>query len=119
MHEALWPSASAEEHAQEISAILAGTFPLTMPLIILVAEASDRKLVGFLEVHLRSHADGCNPARAVGYVEGWYIADTTDIRESARNLYRRPKTGHATRDVSRWRPIHGSTTRARNALTKP
>ncbi len=75
MHEALWPSASAEEHAQEISAILAGTFPLTMPLIILVAEASDRKLVGFLEVDLRSHADGCNPARPVGYVEGWYIAE--------------------------------------------
>jgi aminoglycoside 6'-N-acetyltransferase I len=75
MHEALWPSASAEEHAREITAILAGTFPLTMPLIILVAEASDRKLVGFLEVDLRSHADGCNPARSVGYVEGWYIAE--------------------------------------------
>lgn len=77
MHEALWPDASIEEHAREITAILAGTFPLTMPLIILVAEASDsdRKLVGFLEVDLRSHADGCNPARPVGYVEGWYIAE--------------------------------------------
>jgi hypothetical protein len=33
-----------------------------MPLIILVAEASDRILAGFLEVDLRSHADGCNPS---------------------------------------------------------
>ena len=75
MHAALWPSTSTEEHAREISAILAGTFPLTMPLIILVAEASDRKLVGFLEVDLRSHADGCNPARPVGFVEGGYIIE--------------------------------------------
>jgi len=32
-------------------------------------------LVGFLEVDLRSHADGCNPSQPVGYVEGWYVAD--------------------------------------------
>jgi hypothetical protein len=41
--------------------------PVTMPLIILVAEASDRILAGFLEIDLRSHADGCNPSCPVGY----------------------------------------------------
>ena len=46
-----------------------------MPLINLVAEASDQRLVGFLEVGLRSHADGCDPSRAVGFIEGWYVAD--------------------------------------------
>ena len=86
MHAALWPQASAEEHAREITAILEGSFPLTMPLIILVAQASDQKLVGFLEVDLRSHADGCNPARSVGYVEGWYIAEDQRNRGVGRKL---------------------------------
>ena len=73
--EALWPKTSAEEHARELTLILEGKAPVTMPLIILVAEASDRILTGFLEIDLRSHADGCNPARPVGYVEGWYVAE--------------------------------------------
>ncbi len=68
--EALWPKTSAEEHARELTLILEGKAPVTMPLIILVAEASDRILAGFLEVDLRSHADGCNPLRPVGYIEG-------------------------------------------------
>jgi aminoglycoside 6'-N-acetyltransferase I len=71
---ALWPKPSAEEHDRELTVIL-GKAPVTMPLIILVAEASDRMLVGFLEVDLRSHADGCNPAHPVGYIEGWYVAE--------------------------------------------
>jgi len=71
----LWPKSSAEEHARELTAIFEGNAPLTMPLITLVAETSDRSIVGFLEVDLRSHADGCNPARPVGYIEGWYVAE--------------------------------------------
>src|SRR5689334_11193529 len=73
--QALWPKASADEHARELTLILEGRAPVTMPLIILVAEASDATLAGFLEVDLRSHADGCNPLRPVGYVEGWYVAE--------------------------------------------
>ena len=46
-----------------------------MPLTIFVAEANDGRLVGFLEVDLRSHADGCNPSRPVGYIEGWYVTE--------------------------------------------
>jgi aminoglycoside 6'-N-acetyltransferase I len=74
-HVALWPSASAEEHARELALILEGNAPVTLPLIILVAESSDGTLLGFLEVDLRSHADGCDPSRPVGYVEGWYVAE--------------------------------------------
>jgi aminoglycoside 6'-N-acetyltransferase I len=75
--EALWPKTSAEEHAQELRLILGGSAASvsTMPLIIFVAEASDGTLVGFLEVDLRSHADGCNPSLPVGYIEGWYVAE--------------------------------------------
>ena len=75
MREALWPKPSADEHARELTLILEGKAPVTMPLIILVAEASDRILAGFLEVDLRSHADGCDPLRPVGYIEGWYVAE--------------------------------------------
>jgi aminoglycoside 6'-N-acetyltransferase I len=75
MREVLWPKTSAEEHARELRQILEGKPVATLPLIILVAEASDRILAGFLEVDLRSHADGCNPSHPVGYVEGWYVAE--------------------------------------------
>jgi aminoglycoside 6'-N-acetyltransferase I len=77
LFEALWPRSSAEEHAEELRLILGGNVALvlTTPLTIFVAEASDGRLVGFLEVDLRSHADGCNPSQPVGYIEGWYVAE--------------------------------------------
>jgi len=46
-----------------------------MPLMNFVAETSAGRLVGFAEVDLRSHADGCDPSRPVGYLEGWYVAE--------------------------------------------
>jgi aminoglycoside 6'-N-acetyltransferase I len=64
-----------DEHARELTLILAGKFPGVMPLVVLVAEADDGTLVGFLEVGLRSSADGCDAAQAVGYVEGWYVVE--------------------------------------------
>jgi aminoglycoside 6'-N-acetyltransferase I len=57
-----------------------------MPILIFVAEASDDMLAGFLEVDLRSHADGCNPSRPVGYVEGWYVAEKCRTRGIGRAL---------------------------------
>ena len=53
---------------------------LTMPLAIFVAEAGDGRVMGFVEVDLRSHADGCDPAQPVGYIEGWYVAE--DYRQT-------------------------------------
>lgn len=64
-----------EEHSRELEAILSGNPPGTLPLVVFVAEANDQSLLGFLEVGLRSHADHCNPAHPVGYVEGWYVTD--------------------------------------------
>jgi aminoglycoside 6'-N-acetyltransferase I len=85
---ALWPKSSAEEHAQELRLILGGkaALVLTMPLTIFVAEASDGTLIGFLEVNLRSHADGCNPSQPVGYIEGWYVAEDHRHRGVGRKL---------------------------------
>ena len=48
--------------------------------------ASYRILAGFVEVDLRSHADGCNPARPVGYIEGWYVAEDHRHRGMGRKL---------------------------------
>jgi aminoglycoside 6'-N-acetyltransferase I len=86
MREALWPKTSAEKHARELTLILEGNAVVTMPLIILVAEASGGILAGFLEVDLRSHADGCNPLRPVGYIEGWYVAENDRHKGIGRKL---------------------------------
>jgi aminoglycoside 6'-N-acetyltransferase I len=83
---ALWPEASAEEHANELLAILENSTFGTMPLIELVAAESGGKLIGFLEVGLRSHADGCDPSHAVGYVEGWYVVESCRKRGIGRKL---------------------------------
>jgi aminoglycoside 6'-N-acetyltransferase I len=72
---ALWPESSAQEHAHQLDPILRGNTPGTMPMINLVAEASNRQLVGFLQATVRSHADGCDPLRPVGYVEGWFVSE--------------------------------------------
>ena len=86
MREALWPETPIEEHARELTEILEGKPVTTLPLVILVAEASDRELAGFLEVDMRSHADGCNPLRPVGYIEGWYVVENHRNKGVGRKL---------------------------------
>lgn len=68
----LWPEGPLAEHREEAALILAGAPPSTMPLVVFVAE-NDGLVVGFIEVGLRSHADGCDSRRPVGFVEGWYV----------------------------------------------
>ena len=58
MFHALWPSGSAEEHGKELRSLVDGTARLTMPIAVLVAQTADGLLAGFVEVDLRSHADG-------------------------------------------------------------
>lgn len=45
------------------------------PYVVLVAEI-DQTIVGFADVTLRSYADGCDPRRPVGYLEGWYVIES-------------------------------------------
>jgi len=86
LREALWPESTAKEHSQELAQILAGNAPGTLPFVIFVAEASEGSLVGFLEAGLRSHAEGCDPSRSVGYVEGWYVAEEYRQRGIGKRL---------------------------------
>jgi aminoglycoside 6'-N-acetyltransferase I len=81
----LWPNASLAEHRDEARAILDGSFRTTLPLSALVAEA-DGRLIGFVEVGLRSIADGCDPSRPCGYLEGWYVAPEHRRRGVGRAL---------------------------------
>jgi aminoglycoside 6'-N-acetyltransferase I len=69
----LWPEASVAEHAKEVAAVLADNFPGPLPALVFVAEELGGRPIGFIEVDLRSHADGCNPSRPTGYIEGWYV----------------------------------------------
>ena|SRR5271154_220261 len=75
MRLALWPDLSVDEDRRELDAALSGKPTGTMPLTILVAETDDGDLVGFLEVGLRSHADGCDTRVPVGFVEGWFVSE--------------------------------------------
>jgi aminoglycoside 6'-N-acetyltransferase I len=102
MYEALWPEAPAAEYAKEIAPLLAGMPTGTMPLVVFVAEPlagrhcasgaacskgkvtrSERVtgetaggvLAGFIEVGLRSHADGCDTRQPVGFLEGWFVLE--------------------------------------------
>ncbi|MGO8996316.1 MAG: N-acetyltransferase family protein [Polyangiaceae bacterium] len=82
---ALWPDGPLEEHRDHAVAILSGTPPSTLPLAVIVAEI-DRDLVGFIEVGLRSHADGCDARYPVGFIEGWYVKPEHQRRSVGRAL---------------------------------
>jgi aminoglycoside 6'-N-acetyltransferase I len=75
LRETLWPDSSTEKHAAELAQIFAGNIPSILPMVIFVAAAPDGALLGFLEVGLRSHADGCDWSHSVGYVEGWFVSE--------------------------------------------
>ena len=78
MRELLWPDSSMEEHRKELESVLRFHMYGTLPMTILVSQdEGGGALTGFIEVGLRSHADGCDPARPVGFVEGWFVHEAS------------------------------------------
>jgi aminoglycoside 6'-N-acetyltransferase I len=75
MRSLLWPDSSLDQQLREVDAVLSTGISGTLPGAILVSHGEDGMLTGFLEVDQRSHADGCDPAQPVGYVEGWYVRE--------------------------------------------
>jgi aminoglycoside 6'-N-acetyltransferase I len=69
----LWPETSIEEHRQEIGRLLTSGMYGILPATILTSYREDGTLNGFLQVGLRSHADGCDPSQPVGFIEGWFV----------------------------------------------
>jgi aminoglycoside 6'-N-acetyltransferase I len=88
MRALLWPAASPEEHLKEVDEALHSGMNGTLPMAIFVAQDEDETLTGFLEVGMRSHADGCDPARPVGFVEGWFVEEAFRNRGVGRELMR-------------------------------
>jgi aminoglycoside 6'-N-acetyltransferase I len=86
LREALWPNVPADELSRELTAILSGKTAGTLPLVEFVAETSDGSLLGFAEVGLRSHAEGCDPALPAGYLEGWYVVEEQRRRGIGKKL---------------------------------
>lgn len=80
MRTELWPDGPIEEHRAELSAILSGTTTPNGATTVFVWENEGGELKGFLEARLRSHADGCDEARPVGYLEGWFVSKDTRRR---------------------------------------
>lgn len=75
MRRSLWPECCDDEHAGEIDAFLESG---AGPAAVFVAERNAAgELGGFLELGLRSHAEGCRSS-PVPYIEGWYV--DSDLR---------------------------------------
>ena len=73
------------DHSEHLSRVFNGTAS-TMPLVIFVAQGENDELLGFVEVGLRSHANGCDASRPVGFIEGWYVVDERRRRGIGRAL---------------------------------
>jgi aminoglycoside 6'-N-acetyltransferase I len=71
----LWPEGSREEHVAELQSQSEAPLQAGFPLAWLVADDDNGLLAGFAEVGLRSHADGCDPSRPVGFLEGWFVRE--------------------------------------------
>lgn len=84
MREALWPGHA--DHAREIAAYFAHPETGTPEVghAVLIAEAP-KGPCGFLEVGLRSYAEGCQ-ASPVPYVEGWWVDPAHRLTGAGRAL---------------------------------
>jgi aminoglycoside 6'-N-acetyltransferase I len=88
MRALLWPDAGAEQHLKELDATFSHPMIGALPTAILVSEDENGALTGFLEVGMRSHADGCDPQRPVGFVEGWFVQEPFRNRGVGAELMR-------------------------------
>jgi aminoglycoside 6'-N-acetyltransferase I len=88
MRALLWPDAGVEQHVKELNAIFSHPMIGTLPTAILVSDGENGALIGFLEVGMRSHADGCDPQRPVGFVEGWFVQELFRNRGVGAELMR-------------------------------
>jgi aminoglycoside 6'-N-acetyltransferase I len=88
MRAILWPEASIDDHRKELESILRVRMYGTLPMTIHVSQDETGALTGFIEVGLRSHADGCDPARPVGFVEGWFVHEASRNQKIGAALMR-------------------------------
>lgn len=99
----LWPHHTVEEHAADV-AEMPGEHNRDLAAVF-VAPRSEGGLCGFLEMSIRSYAEGCDGPTP--YVEGWYT--DADVRGQG--------VGAALiRAAERWAAAHGYREMASDAL---
>lgn len=69
MRAALWPDGTRAEHTGDVASFFFEENPATHCLL---AVDSNDQPIGFVELSIRSYAEGCDTDR-VGYLEGWYV----------------------------------------------
>src|ERR1035438_9297204 len=79
----LWPESSLEEQLGELDSTLT-----SKGTAIFISHGEAGQLVDFLESCLRSHADGCDTAHPVGFVEGWFVQEPFRHQGVGRELMR-------------------------------
>jgi len=68
----LYRDSTPDDHAGPVDAFLTGgAHPSLLPSAVFVCERPDGGLAGFLELSVRSYAEGCEGATP--YVESWYV----------------------------------------------
>jgi aminoglycoside 6'-N-acetyltransferase I len=97
----LWDELSEEEHRDEMLDI----YGHPDSQLVLVAEAGNGKLIGFLEASIRPFVEDCNTDN-VGYLEGWYVEPDFRRYGIGRDLVR---------NAERWARKKGCTEMASDA----
>jgi aminoglycoside 6'-N-acetyltransferase I len=120
MRAALWPDGTASHHEEEVAETIAGRAATSTPLVNIVAESGNGTIVGFVEVGLRSHANGCDPGQPVGFIEGWYVLEHYRRKGIGRRLITAAEDWarhHGCREMASDTPIENeSSQRAHEAL---
>ena len=79
----LWDELSDDEHKAEMIDI----YGHSETQVVLVAENSGEKIVGFLEAGIRPFVEDCKTDR-VGYLEGWFVEENYRRSGIGRKLVR-------------------------------
>jgi aminoglycoside 6'-N-acetyltransferase I len=77
----LWDVNDSEDHRHEMFQILG--HPESQ--LVLVADAADGRLIGFLEASIRPFAEDCATDH-VGYIEGWFVEPEHRLKGIGRRL---------------------------------
>ena len=108
---ALWPEASADVHAAEIGEFFAGR--AREPVAVLVAENMEGDIIGFVELSIRTSAEGCETDH-VAFVEGWFVVREARRRGVGRALMAAAETWGRTQGCAEL----GSDTQASNRISR-
>ena len=83
MRHGLWPEAPLEYLARDLDDLLADE-----DTAVFMAFSENGQPVGFIEVSLRSFAEGCETS-PVGYIEAWFVGELVRGQKLGRGLVHR------------------------------